>query len=285
MLAVVHQPLSFSSALSIVAHQFGEIDPSLQEELAHCGVLAICLDREVELWISTDQRSQAPQSKSSLKVLVVIEPPETQQCCTDEFDIILTWQEGHLRKLPNAKLFVSTAPWLLPHEWSCYHGLNKKCALGFLRGAKRRTAGHKLRHDVWNAREDFAGEMLITTSFLEGGVSREERNSQFENMFVLAVENSRHVNYFTEKLLDALLARSVPVYWGCTNLDDFFDTEGIIQTEGGVAEVLQVCQHLTQQDYAIRTAAMDRNFELAKQYSGDFGRRLESVLKNVLPPL
>lgn len=65
----------------------------------------------------------------------------------------------------------------------------------------------------------------------------------------------------------------------------FFDTEAIIQTEGGVAEVLQVCQHLTQQDYAIRTAAMDHNFELAKQYSGDFGRRLESVLKNVLPPL
>jgi len=46
--------------------------------------------------------------------------------------------------------------------------------------------------------------------------------------FHLAIENSSHRNYFTEKILDSLLLWSKPLYWGCENIADFFPKESYI---------------------------------------------------------
>eukprot|EP00415_Alexandrium_ostenfeldii_P002527 UN2527 len=124
--------------------------------------------------------------------------------------------------------------------------------------------------------------MRIPVDFLEGGVSRKERNHQFSSQFVLVIENSRHPNYFTEKLLDALLARCVPIYWGCENLRDFFDTEGVIEVRGGLEEIMAVCQGLTEEDYVVRARSLASNFELAKQYAGDFGQRVQAAVGRAL---
>lgn len=40
--------------------------------------------------------------------------------------------------------------------------------------------------------------------------------------FSVVLENSQQKNYFTEKLADAFLSWSVPLYWGCPNIIDFF---------------------------------------------------------------
>ncbi len=47
--------------------------------------------------------------------------------------------------------------------------------------------------------------------------------------YTLAVENSAHPNYFTEKVLDALLAECLPFYWGCPNLEDHLDPRVFIR--------------------------------------------------------
>jgi hypothetical protein len=39
--------------------------------------------------------------------------------------------------------------------------------------------------------------------------------------YSVVVENYSGKNYFSEKLADALLSWSMPIYWGCTNLDEF----------------------------------------------------------------
>ena len=45
----------------------------------------------------------------------------------------------------------------------------------------------------------------------------------------VAVENVRRPGYFTEKLLDCFLLRTVPVYWGCPDLAAFgFDVDGVV---------------------------------------------------------
>jgi hypothetical protein len=43
-----------------------------------------------------------------------------------------------------------------------------------------------------------------------------------EYRYSLAFENSRQKNYFSEKALDCWLAWSMPIYWGCPNLADYF---------------------------------------------------------------
>jgi len=283
MLATVHQPLKHNAALAVLAEQLGQLDTQLQEELAYCGVLTLHFEREVELWIGTDQRSRPCKSASSFKVLVVVEPPDVQQPCTDGFDLILTWQASHLKALPQARQFLPATPWLIPTEWPDFHGEGKLCSLGFLRGAKRRTEGHCLRHEVWEKLREAGEGMNIPTAFEPGGgVDRAARNRQFRCQFVLVIENSRHENYFTEKLLDAFLARCVPLYWGCPNISSYFDHRGIIEINGGLAEIVAACQRLTSEDYATRTEAIDRNFNSATEYAGDFGKRVQHAVEPFL---
>jgi hypothetical protein len=40
--------------------------------------------------------------------------------------------------------------------------------------------------------------------------------------YSIALENSQQNNYFSEKLADAYLSWSVPIYWGCPNIANFF---------------------------------------------------------------
>jgi len=281
MLALAHPPLSHNPALSILAAQLGELAPDLQEELAYAGVLTIHVDREVEVWLGVDMGTRPSSSRTSFKVLVALEPPDVKPLKFDPeaFDLVLTWQiEEHLQRLTSARLFVPATPWVLPAEWESLRS-SKHSGLGFLRGAKNKTVGHKLRHEVWDSREELSSKLQIPLDFIEGGsVPRVERNRQFCNHFVLVIENSRHGNYFTEKLLDALLCGCVPVYWGCPNLADYFDIAGVVQVEGGVSEVVAACSSLTEADYDSRKDAISRNFEAARAYAGDFGQRLQRAI-------
>ena len=46
--------------------------------------------------------------------------------------------------------------------------------------------------------------------------------------FSIVIENVREDCWFTEKLLDAFLTGTVPIYWGCETLGEWFDLSGIL---------------------------------------------------------
>jgi hypothetical protein len=39
-------------------------------------------------------------------------------------------------------------------------------------------------------------------------------------MFHIAVENSFSENWYTEKIGQAFISKTLPIYWGCPNLED-----------------------------------------------------------------
>ena len=41
-------------------------------------------------------------------------------------------------------------------------------------------------------------------------------------LFTLVIENMQSDSYWTEKLSDAFLARTIPIYIGCENIGDYF---------------------------------------------------------------
>jgi hypothetical protein len=59
-----------------------------------------------------------------------------------------------------------------------------------------------------------------------------------------ACENSKHKNYFTEKVIDPILADSLPFYWGCPNLHEFIPKESFIQLplEGDMKRSYEIIQ-------------------------------------------
>jgi hypothetical protein len=47
-------------------------------------------------------------------------------------------------------------------------------------------------------------------------------NGLIDYKYSLCIENCSIKNYFTEKITDALLCWTIPVYYGCTNIQDYF---------------------------------------------------------------
>lgn len=47
--------------------------------------------------------------------------------------------------------------------------------------------------------------------------------------FSVALENSHEKNYISEKFIDCLLTNTVPIYFGCTNIYNYYDDRGYIQ--------------------------------------------------------
>lgn len=46
--------------------------------------------------------------------------------------------------------------------------------------------------------------------------------------YSLAIENYKGENYFSEKIIDPLLAWSMPIYWGCMNLDEYLPEDSYV---------------------------------------------------------
>ncbi len=49
--------------------------------------------------------------------------------------------------------------------------------------------------------------------------------------YALAMENTSGPNYWTEKIADCFLSWTVPIYYGCTNLEDYFPEESFIRID------------------------------------------------------
>ena len=49
-----------------------------------------------------------------------------------------------------------------------------------------------------------------------------------ESKFTIAIENSSHPGYVTEKIVDPLLAHSVPIYWGSERVGEDFDEHSFV---------------------------------------------------------
>ena len=82
--------------------------------------------------------------------------------------------------------------------------------------------------------------------------------------------------YFTEKIIDLLLLKVVPVYWGCSNIQDFFDVNGILQFKS-VDQCIRIINNLTNQTYNSMLESIQNNYNTSLQY-----KNVYTNIKNVL---
>jgi hypothetical protein len=81
-------------------------------------------------------------------------------------------------------------------------------------------------------------------------------------MFSIAIENDKSDNYFTEKLTDCILTGTVPIYYGATNIQDFFDVEGMIIFDT-IEELNAIIDSLTPELYEQKYKALVKNYVAA----------------------
>lgn len=86
-----------------------------------------------------------------------------------------------------------------------------------------------------------------------------------EFQYSIIIENSRQKNYFTEKIIDCLVTKTLPIYWGCPNIDEFFDTSGWIIFDS-YADLKEKIESLTPDYYEKHRGTIEKNAIEAMKY-------------------
>ena len=183
------------------------------------------------------------------------------------FDIILTQNDKVLNNCNNAIFQPFGHTWLKPDQYEKEH--NKEFKLAHLQGKLLKTYGHSLRHEVTNRKNEFNIPIKFYETYGDrNNIDDARLGKEFifgDSQFGVVIENTSHRGYFTEKILDCFLLKTIPFYWGCSNIEDFFDIDGIILIDN-VDDLIYKANQLDKKYYENKKEIVDKNWRLALDY-------------------
>jgi len=218
-----------------------------------------------------------------------------------QYDLVLTSDEEVLHNCDNAIFFPYGGTWLNKKIGSHLDSLGvfdesliivdkKEYNISFLSTSHTGLSGYDLRKIIWNNRDkiEINTKFYSSTRFRtdnysfsntlhDGPLPNDDKINLFNSMFSICVESTSEKNYFTEKLIDCLLTKTVPIYFGCPNIQDFFDIRGFI-TFNSYEEFLEKINNINEKTYEEMKKYVDINYEKAKEYGKDL---LERIIKEV----
>ena len=228
---------------------------------------------------------------ADFRVFQQVEPPEvlniTEKLIRNHkfYDLIMTWNERVLTECPNAQ-FLPEAPcsWL-PRERaenSVYQqpDVNSKTfTASFLTSDKTFCPGHKLRVDIYNSLKPSYGDLQIV-KHMSPPMWDNKQTIVEPYQFHIAVENAMHNNWFADKIVDAFIGKSIPLYWGCPNLDKFFNMDGVIRFYT-LSELEARLNSLTPEFYKEHFYAVEDNYRRAMNYVHTWDRIEEAITEGI----
>lgn len=207
--------------------------------------------------------------KSKIKIAWCLESPAVQpvvhnyiEQVQDKFDYIFTYRQDLIKKNPIK--FKPNSPggtWLQDEDIYADHIKNKLCSM--IISGKRAFEGHIFRHRIQETTQgvDYYGWGT------PAGIIDNKSDAMRDYMYHITVENTRHYHYFTEKLIDCLLMKCIPIYWGCLNIGDYFNINGfyIINDLTDLKELTSLLKN-PKEIYNNKREIIEENFNLAKNY-------------------
>lgn len=182
------------------------------------------------------------------------------------FDSILTYHSELLklpgfRFMPYGGVWIDKAHWGVPSE-------KKPYLCSQLAGDKLATDGHRLRHEIARS----AG--LSREPVYQFGRYGEAVNYSAETKrrvlqpyaFSIVVEACRQDYLFTEILLDCFAVGTIPIFWGCPSIGDYFDTRGILSFET-VEQCVEIVRGLSFAQYESLKPYAENNLKLVRDYA------------------
>lgn len=173
------------------------------------------------------------------------------------FELFFTCDQELAKRLGNSVLISagSNLPWTEPID---PREINKSKLCSMFCSAKLATPGHHLRHDWAMQLRDqidlFGGG--LDSSRLGGGIFPSKAGALNEYMFHIVIENASYNSYYTEKITDCFISGVIPVYYGCPDIGNDFNEEGVIFLEEGFD-----VRFLTRDLYLSKLGAVVDNFE------------------------
>jgi len=181
---------------------------------------------------------------------------------SNNFDLVLTFKNRLLKKIPNSLRLMTTGTFLDLETLN----LNKKeNSISFFMSNKSFTSGHQLRHRVFNHMQgknminEFSYQQLMTPP----AVSKNIMYDKYK--YSIIIENEKSDFYLTEKIIDCFLAKTIPIYWGCPSVGDFFNIDGVIEFNS-IEELDEIINNLEISHYGSIRYAIEENYTRAQNF-------------------
>ena len=197
--------------------------------------LEVDYDNPVELYV--EEYPSTPIPEGTVRFCLSHEPhPHLSKKAfahPECYNYLLTWKQEHLNTIPNAIYFHSFNTRVIDYIFP-----PKVFGVSTVVGEKWEFEGHTMRHNLFFRQ----GEITIPRRFYLSGnklwkgvdytdqplLDENSKDRLWDTQFSIAIENIFLNNWFTEKIVDCFLSKTVPVYIGAPNILDYFNGEGIV---------------------------------------------------------
>lgn len=219
--------------------------PSLNPIWGNCKFFINEKIPECDLWVVHDgiMEKESVLCPKNGTLFISAEPPSVKKYQTKflkQFAAVLTCQKNMNHS--NLILRQQALPWLVGHKFNKktddekysktydelkeINYLKKDKLISIIVSNKNFTKGHRERLTFLKNLKEGLGDKIDVF-----GIGFNEINDKWDAIapykYHICIENSSLENYWTEKLSDAFLGMSYPIYYGCTNIYDYFPEDSL----------------------------------------------------------
>ena len=206
--------------------------------------------------------------KGAVKIAWLVESPEVfpgpyqkVREIEGEFDAIFTFSTELLARGPKYMYAPLGGCWIKHPEIR-----PKSKGTSMVLSTKKKTSGQALRHEIM--------DITMGVDFYGAGAGlpiKDKGDALFDYRYSIAIENTRHDCYFSEKLIDCFATGTIPIYWGSPLVLKMFDPHGI-----------RMLWEPEDFEYEDAQQAIRNNFEIAKRYMNTEDRLWEDHLREIV---
>jgi hypothetical protein len=175
-----------------------------------------------------------------------------------KFKTVLTYDKELIETNDKFEFYPHCGCWIKPEDQKIYE---KTKLVSYISSTKNFGAqGHNLRSEVRekiNKNVDSFGRGHNPLDYKLDGLK--------DYMFSIVIENSKFDYYFTEKIMDCFTTGTIPIYWGCPSIGNFFEKESILSFET-YEELEKILSEITPEMYFSKIESVKKNYKKSKEY-------------------
>ena len=180
-----------------------------------------------------------------------------------DFDLIFTYSAKLLDKYDNARFVPFCGRIFYKEDIKPDAHLSKTKNISILSSNKLMCDMHKLRYDI--AHKCKREHLADTYGTFDGGNFVNIVDTLNDYRYTICIENDIKPYFFTERITTAFATGTIPIYYGATEIDKFFNPDGIIKfnKNDDISKILKQC---TKEEYERRLPAIIDNMQRVQEY-------------------
>jgi hypothetical protein len=204
--------------------------------------------KNTRIGLALEPREINPRIKSDLRK------------CQNRLDLILTHDDEILKEFTGARRYIVGGS--LFKNSDKLKNSKKNGRVSMVISDKKVTEGHILRHKIV---EELAMNYEIDV-FGVGTKPFVDRGDPYSTYsYTIVVENVSSGFFFTEKLIDPLLSKCIPIYWGAREVTSYFQKEGILEFKD-ISDLEKILQSLSLNELQVSEECIRANQQIAVDF-------------------